>query len=420
MEPSRRVRATDAPCIVGMQQMLREISEGGAKVMTSLAQGVVFWTPPAKALADAASELSASATSSYCEDAGLPGLRSALQDKLARENGMSSSSVMVTAGANQAFTNAVLALCDEGDRVGLFAPYYFNHRMALQMTGCTIVTGARDSATMLPSAEWVERTLSDPETSMKMLVITNPCNPTGIVVPFEVLKRIADACAKANCWLVLDNTYEYFVYGEHTHRAIEAPHVINIFSFSKAYGMMGWRMGYIAFQDGQTSGGGAPWSLEAELLKIQDTIPICPTVLSQHVAMGALRAGHEWVQEKLGAVVENQQTIKAALTAALGEGSVIGGQGAIYLLAKLPSGRGAHGADDVAFVRALAADHGVVVIPGSSCGAPGHIRVSYANLCPEECRHAARRLGHGLVALVGDAPATQHNRNRDTPSSDKD
>ncbi len=417
---SRRVRGTDAPCIVGMQQMLREISSSSSDspdktAMTSLAQGIVFWTPPPAALADAMAFAanSPAKVSAYCEDAGLPALRSALREKLARENGMSSSSVMVTAGANQAFTNVVLALCDAGDRVALFAPYYFNHKMCLQMTGCEIVDGARDPDTMFPSAVWVEQALADPSAALKMIVITNPCNPSGIVVPERTLERIATACASAGCWLVLDNTYEYFVYGDHKHHAIEAPHVINIFSFSKAYGMMGWRMGYIAFQDAQGGGrddaavaGETPttWSLQAELLKIQDTIPICPTILSQHVAMGALKSGREWVDTKLSAVVENQRAIRGALTDVLGEDNVKGGQGAIYLFAKLPATTEANSsgvADDEAFVRALAADHGIVVIPGTSCGAPGHIRVSYANLQPEACRAAATRLRTGLMALVG-------------------
>jgi aspartate/methionine/tyrosine aminotransferase len=217
--------------------------------------------------------------------------------------------LQVTCGANQAFVNIVLTLCDVGDRVGLFAPYYFNHKMCLQMTGLgpTIVTGERD-AQMIPDAAWVERTLS--ETGLKMLVVCNPDNPTGTVVPKATLDRISEACARHGCWLVLDNTYEYFVYGGAEHYAIEATHVINIFSFSKArhsaplhqpvaspklvfvilsrddlagvrhgvphgmvrlqaYGMMGWRVGYIAYVDEQPGEDGQLWSLEAQLLKAQ-------------------------------------------------------------------------------------------------------------------------------------------------------
>ena len=70
--------------------------------------------------------------------------------------------------------------------------------------------------------------------------------------------------------------------------------------------------------------------------------------------------------------------------------------GAIYLVARLPP----HAADDVAAVRTLAEEHGVALIPGSACGAPGHIRVCYANLPLEQTREAAARLRRGLQALV--------------------
>ena len=66
---------------------------------------------------------------------GLAELRAALKLKLAEQNGIVASEVMVTAGANQAYTNVVLALLDAGDPAMLFRPYYFNHLMALQMTG---------------------------------------------------------------------------------------------------------------------------------------------------------------------------------------------------------------------------------------------------------------------------------------------
>ena len=114
----------------------------------------------------------------------------------------------------------------------------FNHVMELQMAGLgpTIISGDRDPISFTPDPGWVERRLADP--GVKMVVVTNPCNPTGTVVPQETLQRISDACEAAGTWLVLDNTYEYFVYGDHAHHTIDAPHVINLFSFSKAHGMM--------------------------------------------------------------------------------------------------------------------------------------------------------------------------------------
>ncbi len=79
-------------------------------------------------------------------------------------------------------------------------------------------------------------------------------------------------------WLVLDDTYEDFVYNGR-HHCPSAPHVLHVFSFSKAHGMMGWRVGYIAYPDADGKD-----TLGQELLKVQDTIPICPTQVS-HLAV---------------------------------------------------------------------------------------------------------------------------------------
>lgn len=87
---------------------------------------------------------------------------------------------MVTSGANQAFTNLVLTLLDPSDAAVLFVPYYFNHLMALQMTGGghSVVYGRCDPHTWQPDLDWLEQALSGPDPP-KMVVLVNPCNPTG-------------------------------------------------------------------------------------------------------------------------------------------------------------------------------------------------------------------------------------------------
>lgn len=81
----------------------------------------------------------------------------------------------------------------------------------------------------------------------------------------------------------------------------------------------------------------------------------------------------------------------------LGEGSLEGGDGAIYFLVKLPEGT-----DDEEIVERLIKEHRVTTIPGAACGTPGYIRIAYANNTTEDCREACRRLREGLVALLGD------------------
>jgi katanin p60 ATPase-containing subunit A1 len=166
--------------------------------------------------------------------------------------------------------------------------------------------------------------------------------------------------------------------------------VLHLFSFSKAYGMMGWRVGYVAFPAG---GGG----LGAQLLKAQDTIPICAAQLSQHVALGALEAGPAWVAARVAGLAANRAALIDALSplGALGSG-VAGGEGAIYLWATLPPGCG----DDGAVVEWLVRKHKVCLIPGSSCGCPGHVRVAIANLDADTCAQAAARLKAGLEELA--------------------
>lgn len=133
----------------------------------------------------------------------------------------------------------------------------------------------------------------------------------------------------------------------------------------------------------------------AQLLKVQDNIPICASIIGQKLALAALELGPEWVVEKVKTLGHNRQVLLDALSP-LGEGAVKGGEGAIYLWAQLP----AASADDVAVTRWLVEKHGVSVIPGSASGGPGFIRVSYGGFVEDKCRHAAARLKKGLQELV--------------------
>eukprot|EP00249_Psilotum_nudum_P016832 c26003_g1_i1 orf=107-1297(+) len=385
---SQRVLATDTPVMVKMQELFY-----GMKDAVSLAQGVVYWQPPAQALEKIKGLVSESSISNYGADDGIPELRSALVDKLRRENKLYKSSVMVTAGANQAFVNLVLTLCDAGDSVVMFAPYYFNAYMSFQMTGVTdIMIGPSDLDTLQPDADWLEEALVPKEGKAvpKLVTVVNPGNPSGAYVPEALLQRISGLCKKAGAWLVVDNTYEYFMYKGLKHVCVEGDHIVNIFSFSKAYGMMGWRIGYIAYPSGVEG-------LGAQLLKVQDNIPICPSIIGQKLALHSLETGPEWVHERVQDLSKNIDIVMEALSP-LGKGKVKGGEGSIYLWAELPS----NAMDDVPVVYWLAKKHGVLVIPGSASGGPGFIRVSFAGLREEECRLAAARLRKGLEELVRD------------------
>ncbi|KAK9141563.1 hypothetical protein Syun_010963 [Stephania yunnanensis] len=405
---ARRALETETPVMVQIQELFR-----GTKDAVSLAQvgcllaclllgffisfafhlhleGVVYWQPPKKALDKVKEMVWDPSVSCYGTDEGLPELRNALIEKLHRDNKLYKSSVMVTAGANQAFVNIVLALCDAGDRVVMFAPYYFNAYMSFQMTGVTdIVVGPSNPTTLQPDADWLKEVLSKKPVP-KLVTVVNPGNPSGTHIPESLLKTISELCKSAGSWLVVDNTYEYFMYDGLNHSCIEGDHVLNLFSFSKAYGMMGWRIGYIAYPT-EVEG------LAEQLLKIQDNIPICAPIISQRLALYSLETGTEWVRDKVKDLVKNRALLLDALTP-LGLDSVKGGEGALYLWAKLPDDH----QDDFKVVRWLAKRHRVVVIPGSASGGPGYVRISFGGLKESDCEVAAGRLRRGLEELVRD------------------
>lgn len=133
------------------------------------------------------------------------------------------------------------------------------------------------------------------------------------------------------------------------------------------------------------------------LLKVQDNIPICASIIGQHLALNSLRVGPEWVKERVQNLVKNRQVLIEALSP-LGEDAVKGGEGAIYLWARLPD----KFSDDFEVVRWLVRKHGVVVIPGSASGGPGYIRISFGGLKETDCEVAAQRLKQGLEELVRD------------------
>ncbi|KAL9190413.1 hypothetical protein ACHAXT_007624 [Thalassiosira profunda] len=454
---SARTRHTLDPCVVLMKQLISQHAAKWAddpRGIFSLAQGVVHWRAPQSAYEaleravrenmDAAPDGSGGygmdgavgggdgrIIHTYCPDEGYPPLLDALKEKLERENGVPDAHVMVTSGANQAFVNCVLTLLDEADCKGniskcvVFEPYYFNHVMAVQSArggrGCggtatpptTIDAGSIEGLLVgptnhgVPDLEWLrskleEHKYEDSGNAIRMVTLVNPGNPTGVALPYQFLEQMMQLTKEYGVWLVMDNTYEHFdVTGKNTlpnagdaapeYPCFDEGHVINIFSFSKGYAMAGFRVGYVALssKNGETGRGTQAYE---EMLKIQDTIAICTSRISQMAALGALDAGRDWVYEQVKTLDEGRAAILEAMSL-LEE--IIGGDGAMYVMGKLPDG-----ADDQNFASSLVEDYGVAVIPGSFCGLPGWIRVCYSNLPPEDCKIAAARLKKGILQLT--------------------
>ncbi|MBW3627935.1 MAG: pyridoxal phosphate-dependent aminotransferase [Gemmatimonadetes bacterium] len=357
----------------------------------SLGQGVVYYGPPDEAF-EALAAFARAPQNKYGAVDGIPELREAIAAKLAAENGIEvgpAQSVVVTAGGNMAFINALLAVVDEGDEVVLPSPFYFNHEMAVTMVGGRVVTApTADDFQLDPDS--IRRALTR---RTRAVVTVSPNNPTGAVYGAETLREVNDICREAGVYHISDEAYEYFTYGDARHFSpgslpLTEAHTISLFSLSKAYGFASWRVGYMVI----------PAHLAEAVSKIQDTIVICPAVVSQHAALGALRAGVGYCREKTKAIAATRETVLHELAAIESICSVARADGALYFVLRVETDE-----SDVRLVERLIREHGVAVIPGSTFGLDGgcYLRVSYGALDGDTVTEGIGRLVNGLGAIVG-------------------
>jgi len=384
MHESLRLRAVQSPIIPVIADLIRR--HPGT---ISLGQGVVNYGPPPAAEEQLVRFLADPANHKYQAVAGRPELIAGIEAKLAAENGVqvdASNRVIVTAGGNMAFLNAVLAIADPGDEIVLPSPYYFNHEMAVTMLGCRPVLVPTDRNYQLDPAA-VAAALT-PRT--RAVVTVSPNNPTGAVYPEAVLREINRLCAQRGIFHVHDEAYEYFTYDGAVHFSPgsipgSAEHTLSLFSLSKAYGFASWRIGWMVL----------PARLEAAVRKIQDTVLICPPVISQFAAIGALQAGRDYAREKLRAIAATRAAVQRGL-AQLDGSEVPPADGAFYFLLRVPTER-----HPMEVAERLIREYGVAVIPGNAFGLETgcHLRLAYAALPQATIMEGVERLVRGLNAL---------------------
>src|SRR5206468_8341838 len=142
---------------------------------------------------------------------GLPLLLQSLETKLHVQNGLHLSArnrLLVAAGGNMAFMNAVLAITDPGDEIILQTPYYFNHEMAIAMADCRpVLVATGENYQLRPAA------IRDAITPRTPAVVTiSPNNPTGAVYPEAALREVNQICRDRGIYHIHDEAYEYFTY----------------------------------------------------------------------------------------------------------------------------------------------------------------------------------------------------------------
>src|SRR5262249_53312981 len=346
-------------------------------------EGVVHYGPAPAAVEGARQALSNPDTHAYQDGAGNRALIGAIEDKLRRDNGIDchrGSRVMVTAGANMAFVHAILAVTSPGDEVVLPVPFYFNHEMAIEMAGCSVARVETDERYQL-DLDAVRRAIT-PRT--RAIVTVTPNNPTGAVYPEAVLREVNRLCREHGLYHISDEVYEYFTYGAAKHASPAAfdgaeAHTISLFSLSKAYGFAGWRIGYMVY----------PERLAAAVAKVQDTVLVCPPVISQIAATAAMEVGPAYCRDQLRAFAEIRDIVVAELRSLEPLCTVPAADGAFYCFLRVNVD-----ADPLAIAERLIREHRVAVIPGHAFGmkAGCYFRVAYGALQKETVAEGIGRL----------------------------
>jgi aspartate/methionine/tyrosine aminotransferase len=379
---ARRIQSIALPPFDPLNVRAAELRAEGHDVI-SLGQALPFFPPPTSALEAARAAIGQTAANLYATDPGLPSLRAALAGRLGDAVGttITPQDLIITAGANHAFTLALTTLASPGDEVILPAPYFTNHHMAICALGAIPVEAPlADRASF--SLRWTDL---EPHvnTRTRVVVLCNPSNPTGAPVGREHGAAIVRESAARGLAVISDETYMHFVFeGPHWSAASEPAWrdtVTVIGSFSKSFGMMGWRVGYIL----------ADSAICREIVKVQDAMIICAPVISQIAAEAAIRESWSHPSAFLDELCRRRQAMADGL-------------GRIPALTWIPTAGGlfaftrvAGCQDSVGLSRNLLEEAHVVTIPGAAFGrhGEGYLRLSYGVADADRITEALRRIG---------------------------
>ncbi len=248
----------------------------------NLAQGFPDWDPPA-ALVQAGRAAMDAGRHQYAVTWGSPELRAALGAKLQRFMGMpidAERELVVTCGATEAMMVAMMTVCDPGDKVGLFSPFYENYSADAILSGATpVLVPLHPPHYKFDPAELRAAFAS----GLKAFVLCNPSNPCGRVFTREELLQIAALAEEFDVWVLTDEVYEHIVFAPHRHVYFAslpgmAKRTLSCSSLSKTFSITGWRIGHVH----------APPEVIAQARKVHDFLTVGAAAPLQHAVVTAL------------------------------------------------------------------------------------------------------------------------------------
>ena len=370
-----RTAATFAPPVMEARRWLDGVTHPAERPLLNVSQAAPVDPPPAplrEAMArivmeDAEAHL-------YGPVLGLPELRSEVAAQWSASYGgkVSADNVAITSGCNQAFAAAIATLCADGDEVIIPVPYYFNHRMWLDMSGVMTVPLV-PGVGMIPSATDAARLITS---KTRAIALVSPNNPCGVEYPSETLRSFRDLARAHDIALIVDETYRDFDSRSGAPHALFADPdwddtLIQLYSFSKAYRLTGHRVGAVI----------AGTARLAEIEKFLDTVTICPNQLGQRAALWGMQNLRDWLAGERLEILDRRAAIHDHFHLLADNGWELLGCGAYFAYVKHPF---AMSSADLAPL--LVKEAGVLLLPGTmfmptdfSAG-DSELRIAFANI----------------------------------------
>jgi len=304
----------------------------------------------------------------YTPSGGIPELRAALSEKLAKDNGLNyaPNQICVTAGAKMACFNAILAMVEEGDEVIIPTPYWVSYPEMVRLAGGKpVLVETKESTGWKMTAEQFEDAMTP---ATKMVILNTPSNPTGAVYTEQELRDIGDIAIAEDIVILSDEIYEKLVYGDAKHVSIAslspelAALTVTVNGFSKAYAMTGWRLGYTA----------APKDLAEAIDKIQNHTVSNATSFIQYAAIDALTGDQGFIEDMRGEYDVSRQFMLNRLKG-INNIRVVEPKGAFYFFVYT----GNLGLKSLNLCDKLLSRYKVAAVPGIAFGYDDGIRLSY-------------------------------------------
>ncbi len=307
----------------------------------------------------------------YSESPGLPELRAEIAKKLMRDNNIDAklSQILVTVGAVEGLSAAIMAVVDPGDEVILPSPTYSTHiQQVVIASGRPVLVPTIEEEGFILDIEGIRKAVT-PRT--RAIMYCSPSNPTGTVFPEKQLRQLADIALEHNVMVITDEAYEYFTYDGYKHFSIASipemkRNAVSCFTFTKTYAMTGWRVGYLHAHE----------NLSPHITKAHIPFAICAPVVSQYAALSALKGPQDCVRQ----FSEHYLSARNVMCERLDEfDSVFEYQkpNGSYLM--FPKILVKEGRDSTTFCKKLLKEARVSTTPGIAFGptGEGHLRLSF-------------------------------------------